>query len=77
MDPQYSVLLGDEADKGECGTNVQDDKKNGINTKIIAIVVPVVVGAFILVGVGVLAYPRYIILIVFLITIFLPRFSFA
>jgi hypothetical protein len=50
MDPQYSVLIGDE--NGACG---QDD---GESTHVVAIVIPVVVGSIFLIGLAVFFAPR-------------------
>lgn len=60
MDPHYSVLLGDDNIKDECGNLVDSPKSKNKGLKIIAIVVPIVV-VVTLVAVGLLVYfaPKY------------------
>jgi hypothetical protein len=53
LDPNFSVLVGDP--KATCGKG----KKGGANKKLIEILVPVIVGAAILVALGIIFAPRY------------------
>lgn len=59
MDPHYSVLLGD-TNVGTCDDALKEGKKNkGVGILVIAIVVPVVVGAALLIGLVIFIFPRY------------------
>lgn len=56
MDPNFSVLLVDSTE--DCQLKERAGKK--VNTKVIAIVVPIVVGAILLAAAAVYFYPRYL-----------------
>lgn len=56
MDPHYSVLLEDDT-KGNC--DIEKNKREGINTTVLAIVLPVVVVSIFLIGAAVYFYPKY------------------
>lgn len=56
MDPQYSVLFGDEEGKGKCA---EDNKSKSLSTGvIISIVVPIVVGITLIAVTIFIFYPR-------------------
>lgn len=53
LDPNFSVLVGDP--KATC----KSGKSKGINKKLIAIIVPVVIGGLLLIALLVVLAPRY------------------
>ena len=60
MDPNFNVLLGDYKDSDVCqGNKLNGHKRDKVNKKVIAIVVPIVVVGIALAAVAVLLYPRY------------------
>jgi hypothetical protein len=54
MDPNYSVLLGDQ---GSCG---QQSKANNNTKKLLIIILPIVVGLFLLIALVVVFAPKYV-----------------
>lgn len=59
MDPQYSVLLGDQNSE-DC---IKTESKKGFDPKIIAIIIPTVVGAILIAGLLIYFYPKYALII--------------
>jgi len=57
MDPQFSVLLGDK-NTGDCGAVKSGGSK--VNKKLIAIIIPVVVGSILLVELGIVLAQKYV-----------------